>query len=203
MTPPLWQKAIKVKEESEKSGLKLNIQKTKIMGSSPITSWHINGETMETVTAFILGAPKSLRMVTAAMKLKDTCFLEERLWQARQHIKRQRHYFADKGLYSQSYDFSNSHVRMWELDHKEGWVLKNWCFWTVVLEKTLESPLDCREIQPVSSEGNPPWILVGRTDGEAEALILWPPDVKSQLIRKDPVLASAAHILKLERYRED
>ena len=75
---------------------------------------------------------------------------------------------------------------MWELDHKEGWVLKNWCFWTVVLEKTPESPLDCKEIKPVSPEGNPPWILIGRINGEAEALILWPPDVKSQLIRKDP-----------------
>ena len=75
---------------------------------------------------------------------------------------------------------------MWELDHKEGWVLKNWCFWTVVLEKTPESPLDCKEIKPVSPEGNPPWILIGRINGEAEALILWPPDVKSRLIRKDP-----------------
>ena len=82
-----------------------------------------------------------------------------------------------------SYGFSSSHVWMWELDHKEGWITKNWCFWTVVWEKTLESPLDCKEIQPVNSKGNQPWILIRRTD--AEASILWPPDAKSQLIRKD------------------
>ena len=89
-------------------------------------------------------------------------------------------------LYSQSYGFTSSHVQMWELDHKEGWALKNWWFWTVVLGKTLESPLDCMEIKPVSPKGNQHWIFTGRTDAEAEAPILWPPDVKSQLIRKDP-----------------
>ena len=89
-----------------------------------------------------------------------------------------------KAMYSQSYGFSSSHVWMWELDHKEGWVPKNWCFWTVVLEKTLESPLDCREIKPVNPKGNQPWIFIQSTD--AEALILWPPDVKSQLTGKDP-----------------
>ena len=88
--------------------------------------------------------------------------------QPRQHIKKQRHYFADKGPSSQSYGFSSSHVWMWELDYKESWVLKNWCFWTVVLEKTLESPLDCKEIQPVHSEGDQSWIVTGRTDSEAE-----------------------------------
>ena len=103
----------------------------------------------------------------------------------RQRIKKQRHYFADKGLYNQSYGFSSSHVQMWELDHKESWVLKNWCSWTVVLEKTLESPLDCKEIQPVHPKGNQSWIFFGRTDAEAEAPILWPPDAKSWLIRKD------------------
>ena len=91
-----------------------------------------------------------------------------------------------RGLYSQSYGFSSSHVRMWELDHKEGWVLKNWCFQTVLLEKTLESPLDCKEIKPVNPKGNQPWIFIGRTDTEAETPILWPPDAKSQLIGKDP-----------------
>ena len=89
-----------------------------------------------------------------------------------QHIKKQRHYFANKGTYSQSYGFSNSHVWMWELDHNEGWVPKNWCFWTVVLEKTVESPLDCKEIQPVNHKGNQSWIFIGRT--EAETPILWP-----------------------------
>ena len=101
-------------------------------------------------------APKSLQMVTAAMKLKDACSLEEKLWQPRQHIKKQRHYFANKSPYSQSYGFSSSHVWMWELNHKERWALKNWCFWTVVLEKTLESPLDCKEIQPVHPKGISP-----------------------------------------------
>ena len=86
----------------------------------------------------------------------------------------------------QSYGFPSSHVWMWELDHKEGWALKNWYFWTVVLEKTLESPLDCREINPVSPKRNWPWISIGKTDAEAEALILWPPDANSQLIGKDP-----------------
>ena len=103
-----------------------------------------------------------------------------------QHIKKQRYYFADKGPCSQSYGFSSGHVWMWELDHKESWVPKNWCFWTVVLEKTLESPLDCKEIQPVHPKGNESWIFIGRTDDEAETPILWPPDAKNWLIWKDP-----------------
>ena len=86
----------------------------------------------------------------------------------------------------ESYGFSSSHVWMWELDYKESWVLKNWCFWTVVLEKTLESPLDCKEIQPVHPKGNQFWIFIGRTDAEAETPILWPPHAKSWLIGKDP-----------------
>ena len=104
----------------------------------------------------------------------------------RQHIQKQRYHFANKGPYSQRYDFSSSRVWMWELNHKEGWELKNWCFWTVVLEKTLESPLDCKEIQPVHSEGNQHWMFIGRTDVKAEAPILWLPDVKSQFIGNDP-----------------
>ena len=119
------------------------------------------------------------------MKLKDACSLEEICDQPRQHIKRQRHYFADKGLSSQSYSFSNIHVWIWDLDHKEGWVLKNWCFQTVALEKTLESPLDCKELKPVNTKGNQPW-KDGRTDAETETPILWTPDAKGQLIRKDP-----------------
>ena len=94
------------------------------------------------------GAPKSLQMLTASMKLKDAYSLEEKLWLTRQHIKKQRHYFVNKGPFSQGYGFSSSHVWMWELDCKESWALKNWCFWTVVMEKTLEIPLDCKEIQP-------------------------------------------------------
>ena len=98
----------------------------------------------------------------------------------------QRPHFVEKGPRSQSYGFSSSHAQMWELDHKEDWAQKNWCFWTVVLEKTLESPLDCKEISPVNPKGNQPWIFIERTVSEAEAPILWPPDVKSQLIGKDP-----------------
>ena len=106
--------------------------------------------------------------------------------QPRQHIKKQRHYFANKGLSCQCYAFSSSHVWMWELGYKESWAPKNWCFWTVVLEKTLQSPLDWKEIQPVNPKGNQPWIFIGRTDAEAETPILWPPDVKNQLLGKDP-----------------
>ena len=106
--------------------------------------------------------------------------------QPRQHIKKQRHYFANKGPSRQSYGFSRSHVWRWELDYKGSWAQKNWCFWTVVLEKTLETPLDCKEIQPVHPKGNQSWMFIGRTDVEAETPILWPPDAKSWLIWKDP-----------------
>ena len=122
------------------------------------------------------------QLVTSSIQLLEGLApLLTLLWQA-QH----RHYFADKGPSSQSYDFFSSHVWMWELDHKESWALKNWCLWTMVLEKTLESPLDCKEIQPVHPKGNQSWIFIGRTDAEAEAPIMWPPDTKNWLIRKDP-----------------
>ena len=103
----------------------------------------------------------------------------------RQHIKKQRHYFANKGLSSQAYGFSSSAVWMWELDSKESWAQKNWCFWTVVLQKTLESPLDWKEIQPVHPKDQS-WVFTGRTDVEAKTPILWPPDAKSWIIWKDP-----------------
>ena len=103
----------------------------------------------------------------------------------RQHFKKERHSFADKGLISQSYAFSSSHVWMWELDRKEGWGPKNWCFHTVVLEKTLESLLDGKEIYPVNPKGNQSWIFIGWTDAKAEAPILWPPDTKNWLLGKD------------------
>ena len=122
-------------------------------------------------------------MVTAAMKLKDACSLES-YDQPRQHIKKQKHYFANKGPSSQSYGFSSSHVWMWELDYKESWAPKNWCFWTVVLEKILESHLDCKEIQVVR-QGNQSWISIGKTDAEAETPIFWPPYVKNWLTGKD------------------
>ena len=101
-------------------------------------------------------------------------------------LKKQRHYFANKGPSSQGYDFSCGHVWMWELDCEESWAPKNWCFWTVVLEKTLESPLDHKEIQPVHLKGDHSWVFIGRTDVEAEISTLWPPDAKSWLIWKDP-----------------
>ena len=132
-------------------------------------------------------APKSLQMVTAPMKLKKTLAPWKKSYdQPRQHIKKQRHYFANKSLSSQSYCFSNSHVWMWDLDHKETWALKNWCFWTVVLEKTPVSPLDCKEIQPVHPKGNQSRMFIGRTDAEAETPILWPSDAKNWLTGKDP-----------------
>ena len=108
--------------------------------------------------------------------------------QPRQHIKKQRRYFVNKGPSSQGYGFSSSHVWMWELDYKESWVQKNWCFWTVVLEKTLECPLDCKEIQLVHPKGDQSWVFIGRTDVEAETLIFWPYDTKSWLIWKDPAI---------------
>ena len=124
-----------------------------------------------------LGAPKSLQMVTADKKLKGAPW-KESYDQPRQDIKKQRHYLADKGPFSQSYGFSSSHVWMWELDHKEVWVPENWSFWTVMLEKTLENPLDCK-IKPVHPKENQPWVFIGRIVVEAEAPILWPPDAES------------------------
>ena len=101
------------------------------------------------------------------------------------NLEKQRRYFANKGSSSQGYGFSSGHVWMWELDCEEGWAPNNWCFWTVVLEKTLESPLDCKEIQPVHSEGDQPWDFFGRNDAEVETPVLWPPHAKSWLIGKD------------------
>ena len=143
--------------------------------------WGNNGKHV-----FILGAPKLLQIVTAAMKWKDPWSWEKSYDQPRKHIKKQRHYFANKVLSSQSYGFSSMHVWMWELDYKESWAPNNWCFWTVVLEKTLESPLENKAIKPINPEGNQHWIFIGRTDVEAEAPILWPPDGKNWLIWKGP-----------------
>ena len=103
--------------------------------------------------------------------------------QPREHIKKQRHYFANKGLFSQGYGFSSGHVWMWDLDYKEVWAPKNWCFWTEVLEKTLVSPLDCKEIQPIHPKGDQSWVFI---EHKAETPVLWPPDAKSWLIWKDP-----------------
>jgi len=130
------------------------------------------------------GAPKSLQMVTAVMKLKDTIW-KESYDQPRQHIKKQRYYFANKVPSNQGYGFSSSHVWMWELVYKESWAPKNECFWTVILEKTLENSLDSMEIQPVHPKGNQSWVFTGGTDAEAETPIRLPPDLKNWLIGKD------------------
>ena len=164
---------MRLKEESEKAGLKLNIQKTKIMASCPITSGQ---KDLETMTGFILGGSKITADGDCSHEIKR-CFLLGRKGMTNLgSILKSRHYFADKGPSSQSYGFSSSHVWMWELDHKESWALKNHCFWTVVLEKSLESSLDSKEIQPVHPKGNHSWIFIGRTDAKAEAPILWPPE---------------------------
>ena len=119
-------------------------------------------------------------------KLYDFCQVMEPLQVSVSPSVTQVNHFANKSPYSQSYGFPSSHVRMWELDHKEGWVPKNWCFRTVLLEKTLVSPLDSKEIKSIHPKGNQPWIFIGRTDAESEVPILWPPDEKSQLTGKDP-----------------
>ena len=149
----------------------------KIIAYCPISSRQIDGETMETVTDFILGGSKITANVDCSLLLGR---------KARQHIKKQRHYFANKCPSSQSYGFSSSHIWMWELDQIEGWASKNWCFWTFVLEKTLENPLDCKEIQAGYPKDNQSWISIGRIEAKAEASILWPPDVKSRVTGKDP-----------------
>ena len=146
----LW---MKVKEESEKVGLKLNIEKTKIMAIGPITSWLIDGERVETVTDFLGGLQNHCRWWLQPWNKKALTPWKKSYDQPRKHIKKQRHYFANKGLFSQGYGFSRSHVWMWDLDYKESWEPNNWCFWTVVL-KTLKGPLDCKEIQPVHPKGN-------------------------------------------------
>ena len=153
------------------------------MASGPITSWQIDGET---VTDFILGGSKKTANGDCSHEIKRCLLLGRKAMTKLDSIKKWRHYFANKGPSSQSYGFSSSHVWMWELDHKEGWAPKNWCFQTVMLEKTLKSTLDCKEIQPVHPQGNQSWIFIGRTDAEAETPILWPPDVKNWLVWKDP-----------------
>ena len=137
---------------------------------------------MEAVTDFIFLGYKITEEDDCSHEIKRCLLLGRK---PRQHIKKQRHHFANEGPYSQSYGFSSVLVWMWELDRKEGWVPKNWCFWMVVLKKTLESPLDNKDIKLVNPEGNQLWIFIGRTDAEVESPILWSPDGKSQLTGKD------------------
>ena len=141
---------------------------------------------METVTDFIFLGSKITADGDCSHEIKRRLLSCKKSYdQPRQHIKKQRHYFANKVPSSQNYGFSSGHVWMWELNYKESWEPKNWCFWTVVWQKTLESPLDCKEIQPVHSKGNQSWVFIGRNDTKAETPILWPPDAKRWLIGKD------------------
>ena len=174
---------MKVKEESEKVGLKLNIQKTKIMASCPITSWEIDGETMEWQTFFSC-APKSLQVLAAAMKLRRLLLGRKAMTNLDSILNRRDITLPTKVCLVKAMVFPVV-LWMWELDYKESWVLKNWYFWTVALEKTLESYLDSKKIQPIHPKGNQSWIFIGRIDAETETPTLWPPDAKNWLTGKD------------------
>ena len=177
---------MKVKEENEKAGLKLNIQKTKIMAFSPITSGQIDGETMETMKDFVFLVSKIIADSDCSHEIKRCLLLgRQAMINLDRVLKKQRHYFAYKGLYSQSYGLSSSHVWIWDLDHKKGWTPKNWCIWTVVLEETLESPWTARRSsQSILKEVNLEYSL------EQLMLrlspILWPPDGKEMTHWKRP-----------------
>ena len=177
---------MKVKEESEKAGLKLNIQKTKTMASDPITSRQIDGETVETGADFIFWGSKITADGDCSHEIKRCLLLGRKVMTNPDSILKSRVITFPTKVCLVKAAVSIGHVWMWELDCAESWVLKNWCFWTVVLEKTLKSRLDCKEIQPVHPKGDQSWVFIGRTDAEAETPILWPPHVKSWLIGKDP-----------------
>ena len=178
---------MKVNEESEKVGLKLNIQKTKIMASGPITSWQIDGKTVETVTDFIFLGSKITADGNCNHEIKRRLLLGRKTMTNLESILKSKDITSPTKVHLiKAMVFSSSHVWIWELNYKEIWAPKNWCFWTVVLEKTLESLLDCKEIQPVHPKGNQSWIFIGRTNAEAETPILCPPDAKNWLIWKDP-----------------
>ena len=176
---------MKVKEENEKAGLKLNIQKIKIMVFGPITSWQIDGETMETVADFIFLGSKITADGDCSHEIKRHLLLGRKLLTNLDSILKSRGItMLTKVHLVKATFFSSSHAWMWELDHKESWALKNWCFWTAVLEKTSEGPLDSKDIKPVNPKGNQSCLFIGRTD--AGAPILWPADAKKWLIGKDP-----------------
>ena len=176
---------MKVKEESEKVGLKLNIQKTKIMASSHhfmANRWGNSGN-----SGWLFLGSKITVDSDCSREIRRCLLLGRKVMTNLDSILKSRDItFPKKRPSSQGYGFSSSHVWMWELDYKERWVLKNWCFWTLVLEKTLESPLDCKEVQPVHPQGDQSWVFIGRISVEAATPILWPPDAKSWLIWKDP-----------------
>ena len=184
---PLKSLLMKVKEENEKVGLKLNIQKTKIMASGPIMSWEIDRETGETVSDFIWGGSKITADGDCSHESKRRLLLGRKVMTNLDSIFKSRDITLPTKVHLvKAMVFPIVMYGMWELDYKESWALKNWCFGIVVLEKTLESPLDCKEIQPVHPKGNQSWIFIGRTDAVAEIPILWLPDVKNWLIGKDP-----------------
>ena len=167
---------LKVKEESEKSGLNLSIEKTKIIASSSITSWQIHGETMETARDFILEGSKITADGDCSHEIKRHLLLGRKVMTKLDSILKSRDMtLLTKVCLVKAMVFPVV-TYVCELDYKESWTLKNQCFWTVMLKKILESPLDCKEIQPVHPKGNQSWIFIGRTDAEAEASILWPPD---------------------------
>ena len=166
------------------------------MASGSITSWQIEGDKMKAMTDFILLGSKVTTGSNCSHEIKRCLLLGRKAMTNLDSILKSKDITLMKKVHSQSYGFSSSQERMWELDHKEGWVLKNWWLQTVVVGKTLERPLDCKEIKPINPKGNRPWIFTGKTDAEAEVPILWPPDVKSWLTGKDP------HIEKDWRQKE-
>ena len=158
------------------------MHKMKIMASCPITLWQVDGETVHTVADYFLGLQNYRRRWLQPWNHKTLAPWKKSYDKPRQHIRKQRSLCQQRSIWSKLWSRHESCT----VDRKEGCVPRNWCFWTVVLEKTLESPLDCKEIQPVHPKGDQSWIFIGRTDAEAEAPILWPPDGKCWLIEKDP-----------------
>ena len=156
------------------------------MAISPITLWQTDGEIMETVTIYFLGLPNHCIWWLQPWNYKMLASWKKSFEKPRQHIKKQRHHFVDRCSYHQSSGFSSSQLWMWELDHKEGWALKNWCFPTVVLEKTLKSPLDCKEIKPANPKGNQPLIFIGRIEAKAESSSTSATICKEQTLWKRP-----------------
>ena len=154
------------------------------MASGPITLWEIDGETVETVADFVFLDSKITADGDCSHEIKRRLLLGRKVMTNLDSIFKSRDITLPTKVHLVKW-FSSGHVWMWELDWEESWAPKNWCFWTMVLEKTLESPLDCKEIQPVYSEGDQPWVFFGRTDAEAETPVLWPPHAKSRLIGKD------------------
>ena len=176
----MWKRSVKTWLKSQHS--------KKLRSGHPVSSplGKQKGGNVKAVTDFIFFGSKITEDGDCSHEIKRCLLLRRKTMKNLDSIlKKQRHHFVNKSPYNQSNSFSSSHVQMWELDHKEGWALKNWCFQIVVLEKTLESPLDSKKIKPVNPKGNQPWIFIGRTDAEAEAAIFWPPDTKSQLVGKD------------------